>query len=178
MEYTITKVSSQKPKEFYSEQYKSTTYYIMVMLEGHDRPVTIGKKRADAFKVGDKVYGRIIPTQYDTDKFQAEQPAGKPGQTFTPKDQDAIKAQMAVKSAMNAMPNLDLAATDGDIATYANTARKLAKHIFRMVDEVKESAPPITQESVDKEFKQDKAKEDKVHPMDDDEPINLDDIPF
>lgn len=53
---------------------KGKVYYITVGLEGHSKPVTIGKKTPDALKVGDTVYGEIEPTDYTTDKWKHGEP--------------------------------------------------------------------------------------------------------
>lgn len=70
-EHKITQISQQAPREYYNEKYKSTTYYIKVKLDGHNKPVEIGKKRPDALNVGDMVFGSIEPTEYETDRFKA-----------------------------------------------------------------------------------------------------------
>ena len=76
-EYKITKISEQEPKK-YDGQY-GTVYYHKVMLEGHDRPVSIGKKTADKPTIGETIYGTIQPKpDYDVDGFKSEK---KP---FTP----------------------------------------------------------------------------------------------
>lgn len=100
-EYKITKVSQEEPREWGEGTNK--TYYIKVMLDGHERPVSIGKKKPDALKVGDTVYGTITETQYETDKFTADKMQGvfsKP--SFQPREDhhEAIKAQFAIKAAI------------------------------------------------------------------------------
>lgn len=68
-EYTITKVSEQAPRQWNGEF--GTTYYIKVMLEGHNKPVEIGKKDPNALKVGDKVFGDIRTSEYPSDGFKS-----------------------------------------------------------------------------------------------------------
>lgn len=70
MQYTITKISSEQPREWGEGANK--TYYIKVMLSGHNKAVSVGKKSPDALKVGDTVDGTITETQYDTDRFTQE----------------------------------------------------------------------------------------------------------
>lgn len=71
-EYKITQVSSRPPREWAGP--KGTVYYIKVKLDGHAKPVSIGKKAPDALKVGDTVYGTITEDpMHDEDKFKAEQ---------------------------------------------------------------------------------------------------------
>jgi hypothetical protein len=97
-EYKVAKVSEQEPKK-YEGQY-GTTYYIKVMLEGHTKPVEIGKKSPDAIKTGDTVFGTVIPTEYQTDKFKAEaKPFG--GKSEDPAKQDSIIRQSSMKAAID-----------------------------------------------------------------------------
>lgn len=97
--YKVTKVSEQEPKK-YEGQY-GTTYYIKVMLEGHNKPVEIGKKSPDAIKVGDELYGEVIPTEYQTDKFKAERKPFTPGRQEDPAKQDSIIRQSSMKAAID-----------------------------------------------------------------------------
>ena len=76
-DYKVVKVSEQEPKKW--DGPNGTVYYIKTMLEGHDKPVSIGKKSADALKVGDTVYGEIQPTDYIGDKFKAGKKPFTPG---------------------------------------------------------------------------------------------------
>lgn len=168
-EYKIVKVSKESPREYYNETYKSTTYYIKVMLEGHDKPVTIGKKRPDALKEGDLVFGRIVETQYEVDKFQAEQQGRPGGGNFTPKDQDAIKAQWAIGQAI-------VLFHESPTADYLDQIEKTAKSLFAMVDRVKSVTP--VEGVFGAKAETPKPKEDEVITDIGDEPINLDDIPF
>src|SRR5688572_4396156 len=101
-EYKILRVSQQPPRQWDGEH--GTVYYIKVQLEGHDRPVEIGKKSPDALKVGDTVYGTVTPTQYESDKFKAEQkPFSGGGFKGQPRDDMAIRAQWAIGQAINAI---------------------------------------------------------------------------
>lgn len=98
--YKIIKVSEQEPKK-YEGQY-GTTYYIKVMLEGHAKPVEIGKKTPDALKVGDELWGEVIPTEYQTDKFKAEKKPFTPGlKQEDPAKQDSIIRQSSMKAAID-----------------------------------------------------------------------------
>lgn len=178
--YTITKVSQEPPREHVNSY--GTTYYIKVMLDKHDKPVTIGKKQPNSLKVGDTVYGRVVPTQYDADKWQGEQePATQtstPHQTYTPKDQDTIKAQWAIGQAAGMMRVYiqNMEKFDNPFEAFERIERE-AKEFYAMVDRVRLSAP-ITKESVEQTFSDGSPVPDQVHLPVDDEPINLDDIPF
>jgi hypothetical protein len=71
-EYKVTQVSSEAPREWQGPN--GTVFYIKVKLEGHPKPVTIGKKSPDALKASDTVYGTIISDpNRNEDKFKAEQ---------------------------------------------------------------------------------------------------------
>lgn len=99
-EYKVVKVSEQEPKK-YEGQY-GVTYYIKVMLDGHSKPVEIGKKSPDAIKVGDVMYGEVISTQYQTDKFKAEKKPFTPGvKQEDPAKQDSIIKQSSMKAAID-----------------------------------------------------------------------------
>lgn len=81
-EYKITAIDDNPPREWDGPNGK--VYYISVGLEGHDKPVSIGKKSPDALKVGDTVHGTIIPTDYLTDKWKGEAPQGISSSTQGP----------------------------------------------------------------------------------------------
>lgn len=69
--YKITQVSSQPPREWAGP--KGTVYYIKLKLEGHPKPVSIGKRSPDALHVGDVVYGTITADyNHEEDKFKSE----------------------------------------------------------------------------------------------------------
>lgn len=67
-EYVIEMIDSEPAKRW--DGPNGTIYYKNVGLAGHPKPVSIGKKTADALKVGDTVDGTIIPTDYLTDKWK------------------------------------------------------------------------------------------------------------
>jgi hypothetical protein len=144
-EYKITQVSAQPPRQW--DGPNGTVWYIKVKLDGHAKPVSIGKRSPDALKVGDTVHGTIIEDgMHDEDKFKAEQnpaysgggsSASKP--SYTPRDDMAIRAQWAIGQSMTATYNKDA----GNIAE----VELLATALFAMVDRVKEPTP--TQDEVD-----------------------------
>ena len=100
-EYRVIKVSEQEPKK-YEGQY-GITYYIKVMVDGHSKPLEIGKKTPDAIKVSDILNGTIIPTEFQTDKFKAEPKAfgPKPFGKEDPAKQDSIIRQSSMKAAVD-----------------------------------------------------------------------------
>lgn len=186
--YKITRVSSQPPREHYSQKYNSTTYYIKVMLEGHDRPVSIGKRAPDALKVGDTVYGTILPTAYDADNFKLE--GNKP--FAPPKDTNEIKAEWAIGQAVTLYMPQKTAENRPDF----EEIELYAKEVYRMVDRVKASqpSPAPSQSGYEKAKAQAEAiktrqpsssdgsngfiTDDGMVDVTGDEVINLDDIPF
>ena len=107
-EYKVIRISEQEPKK-YDGQY-GTTYYIKVMLEGHEKPVEIGKKTPDALKAGDTVYGSITATEYQTDKFKGEQKPfegskGSFNKVEDPAKQDSIIRQSSMKASIDLVSN-------------------------------------------------------------------------
>lgn len=122
-EYTVKRVSSKPPKEVDGAYGK--VYYITVQLEDHDKFVQIGKKSPDSIKPGDTLYGHIEETDFPTDKFKSER---KPNQGFGNKDNSEIKAQMAIKAAVQLLQGhtQDL-----------DTVESVAKDIYKMVERVK-----------------------------------------
>lgn len=97
--YKITKVSEQEPR-VYDGQY-GTVYYIKVMLDGHNKPVEIGKKDPNALKVGDEVYGDIKPSEYPSDGFKsAQKPYGTPGGDELKSKLDAIHGDLKLTMSM------------------------------------------------------------------------------
>lgn len=151
-EYTITQVSAQEPRKWPGP--KGDVFYIKVKLEGHDRPVSIGKRAPDALHVGDTVYGTIVSDySHDEDKFKPEQKphyagastptTGKPA--YTPRDDLAIRAQWAIGQANSVIENP---------AKNAEKVEDYAVKMFAMVDRVKEGgiAPvPDTQTEIDED---------------------------
>lgn len=169
-EYKVTKVSEQKPREW--EGPHGTVYYIKVMLEGHNRPVSIGKKSANALKAGDTVYGTITPDpNFEEDKFKPDQKPNSPGGGFgggARKEyvdhHEDIKAEWAIGLALNAI------ADKNDLEAVESLARDLHGMVERVKDGrgADESKPKVEQ----------RGSGEVVIPYDDDEPVNLDDIPF
>jgi len=106
-EYTIKAVSDKPASEWQGPH--GTVYYKRVMLEGHDKPVEIGKKAPDILKVGMTVSGDIKPDRGEADKFKAApmaqasfsggSSASKPA--YQPKDEHAIAKAVALKAAVD-----------------------------------------------------------------------------
>lgn len=71
-EYKIGMIDGSEPRKWSGPN--GDVFYITVGLEGHPKLVSIGKKSPDALKVGDTVYGTIVPTDYLTDKWKGEAP--------------------------------------------------------------------------------------------------------
>ena len=170
-EYTIEKVSQQEPKK-YEGQY-GTTYYIKVKLAGHDKPVSIGKKQPDALKEGYKVFGTIEPTDFDEDKFKSEKNPnssyGGSKSSYQPRDDEAIRAQWAIGQAVQLY---SFEAKEHELGPHMNLIEAKAKELFSMVDRVKGL-------KVEERLPAEKPpKVDPVFDIDEDEEINLDDIPF
>jgi hypothetical protein len=166
-EYRITRVSQDVPREW--GQGDKKTYYIKVMLDGHSKPVSIGKNSPTALKVGDTVTGRIVETQYAEDKWEHERKAFTGGGFKADPDKQAqIKAQWAIGKAKDWVLH-----TTQEVADI----EPQAKQFFAMVDRVKNgtttgtTAPELQTTATTK-------KPDVVVTDIPDDPINLDDIPF
>lgn len=166
-EYRITRVSQDVPREW--GQGDKKTYYIKVMLDGHSKPVSIGKNSPTALKVGDTVTGRIVETQYAEDKWEHERKAFTGGGFKADPDKQAqIKAQWAIGQAKDWVLH-----TTQEVADI----EPQAKQFFAMVDRVKNgtttgtTAPELQTTATTK-------KPDVVVTDIPDDPINLDDIPF
>lgn len=166
-EYRITRVSQDVPREW--GQGDKKTYYIKVMLDGHSKPVSIGKNSPTALKVGDTVTGRIVETQYAEDKWEHERKAFTGGGFKADPDKQAqIKAQWAISQAKDWVLHTTQEVEDIEPG---------AKQFFAMVDRVKNgtttgtTAPELQTTATTK-------KPDVVVTDIPDDPINLDDIPF
>lgn len=174
-EYKILQVSEQEPREWNGPH--GIVYYIKVKLEGHDKPVSIGKKKPDALKSGYTVYGTIEESDLPEDKFKSEQnpnPSGpvhtdnvnKPDEAYWADKQAQIRAQWAINQSREYIQHML-----GDEAKLTEVF-ETAKLFYSMVDRVKDGEPEA-------QINPDDADVVTGGPMDNfDEPINLDDIPF
>lgn len=98
-EYKITEISPEEPKLWKGPN--GDLYYIDVMVEGRDKPVSVGKKSPDALKVGDVIEGEIEETDRQTDKFKHAKKAFVPGgSSKTPQDKEDIARAVALKAAV------------------------------------------------------------------------------
>lgn len=147
-DYKITRVSQKPPNEWFDQAHNSTIYYISVMVEGHPKPISVGKKKPDALHVGDVISGNILPDyEHGEDKFKATPMAqagfsgtgfstSGGGSTTPPKREyvdhsEEIKAQWAIGQAVNLLK-------DGTSKSPSNQAIELwADTFFEMVDRVK-----------------------------------------
>lgn len=86
-EFKIKNVYPDPPKEWNNPK-GGVIYYRTVDLEGHDKPVSIGKKDSHALKAGMSVWGDIIPTDFLEDKFK---PSAPPQGSSTPKSEQYLK---------------------------------------------------------------------------------------
>lgn len=154
-EYKVTQLSSRAPNVW--EGPHGTVYYIRVMLEGHEKPVDIGKKKPDAIKVGDIVSGDIKSDSGAADKFKAAPLQGSFGgggsssnsSSGYTRDDDAIKAQFAIKAAIEYVHYSETGKVTLD------TVETVAKQLFLMIDRVKrQSQIDTTPDSMDAVHKQ------------------------
>jgi hypothetical protein len=156
-EYKIAMIDEDEPRKWDGPH--GTVWYITVGLEGHPKPVSIGKKSPDALKVGDIVYGTIQPTDYLTDKWKADP---KPQTGSTP--QGTQRASEAFLKDMSNTPilmyngslhyakelGLNLITDANDLRVYLEYVQNITNEMLAMVDNVRnggsqEGSPPASQ---------------------------------
>jgi hypothetical protein len=154
-EYTVAKVSANSPRTWAFKDKRTGADIQMetykVMLDGIDEPVDLNRKPHNPPNKGEVLIGSLEDSDFGK-KFKPER---KP---FTPggKDEKAIRAMWAINAAIAWLT--DSTPDPDDIAKIES----LATDFFAMVDRVKGA------ESI---------KPDKVFPVEDGEPVKLDDIP-
>lgn len=179
-DFKITRISQDPPREWGEGTQK--TFYVKTMLEGHERPVSIGKKDPNALKVGDIVHGTIEKTQYETDKFIADKPAYGGGSgaksTYQPRDDEAIKAQWSIGQAVTMYNGLSITDKRDKVTDADAYILKQARTFYAMIEHVKGSKAeqPVAQQSQPEQ--KPKGEPDPVYTDFGSEPVNLDDIPF
>jgi hypothetical protein len=183
-DFKIVRIGSQPPRTWSFKDKKTGVDVQMetykVMLEGEEESVDVNRKPGNAPEVGNILSGTLETTDFGK-KFK---PAPKAGfANFTPKDQEAIRAQWAIGQAVSLEKKAD--------GTYElKTIELTAGNLFAMVERVKNGGitaeKPRTEDTVSKTG-YDKAKEARDNlsqtfnngePLPDDEPINLNDIDF
>lgn len=128
-DYKITRISQDPPREWNNPK-GGTVYYRKVMLEGWDKPVSVGKKSADALHVGDVLQGTITPDpEHGEDKFKADAAAftgGGGGSSHspaprgtTPEDKESIARAVALKAAVDYYPSDANKVTPSDVIEVA-----------------------------------------------------------
>lgn len=69
-DYKVVKVSQEEPREWNGPN--GTIYYHKVMLEGHAKPVSVGRKEKHSLTEGQVIYGHILVEQsFPEDKWKA-----------------------------------------------------------------------------------------------------------
>lgn len=156
-EWTVEQVSQEPPREWNNPK-GGVIYYKKVMLKGHPRPVSVGKKSPDALHVGSTIYGRVMADMSNAeDKFKAGQnpnfgggqqgsfggsssAASKPA--YQPRDDDAIRAQWAIGQALQAIGNRP--AIDKSSTIDYDKVQEVANRLFAMVEDVKKGSSEST----------------------------------
>lgn len=184
MEYTIQQVSERPPRAW-SFTNKQTNQEVKleaykVMLSGVPDVVEVNKPAGTKPQVGDVLTGTLEDSDFGK-KFKAEKKQFTGGRgNYQPRDDASIKAQFAIKTAVQAYGKLDIQA--GVInPRQLDDIEALANELYVMVDRVKnyktDSQEPLPDRPGDIQanggFGQDQVVADFP-----DEPINLDDIPF
>lgn len=176
-EYTITKVSTEEPRTW--DGPNGTTYYIKVMLEGHQKPVSIGKKQPNSLNVGDKVFGQITETQYPEDKFTAGKNPNYTGGYQKGGKQPMDTTTMYVSYAKDILvamieAKVELKDFDAYIVKVAESGKKLKELIE--TEPKKDWVKPGVREKL--QPKEELPPVDTYDNINEDTEINLDDIPF
>lgn len=185
-EYKITKVSQQEPREWNGPN--GTVYYIKVMLEGHDKPVSIGKKKPDALKEGFTVYGTIEPTDLPEDKFKAAQNpnGGYSGSKKPAYNENGQKHGAALKIAADFLIANKVTSSQEE---FVEQLQALSSKIFAIKTPIaageseqsgyeKAKAVAAKLPKSEPERSEEEYQEALGYQLGNDEPINLDDIPF
>jgi hypothetical protein len=154
------------------------------MLEGHQKAVSIGKKSPDAIKEGDTVHGTITETQYDADKFKSESPgySGNKGGGKQPMDSTTMYVSYA-KDVLVAMIDTKKPFTIEDYKEYIKHISEQGKLLKSLVESegLKDKWNQIQADKVRETVLEVQAEippADACDDIDEEEPINLDDIPF
>lgn len=125
--YTITRVSSEPPREWAPrDKPEQKTYYHKVQLDGHPKPVSVGKKKPNSLRVGDTINGTIEKTAMAEDKWHPEalnpggggQGSSRPA--YQPKDEHAIAKAVALKAAVDFRNEMDEGSTPEDCLKVAD----------------------------------------------------------
>lgn len=97
--YKVIQISPEQPRKWDGPH--GAVYYIDVMLEGHAKPVSIGKKSPDALKAGATVYGDIEESDFVADKFKAAKEFNQTGTTASESvdTQESIWRSVALNNA-------------------------------------------------------------------------------
>lgn len=176
-EYTIKRVSQKPPNEWQGPH--GLVYYIRVQLSGHDKFVDIGKKRPDALKPGDTVYGFIEPGNSDvSDRFKSMKRPEQNAHQASSRDESSIRAQLAIKVAASFLQG-----TTTDFKELEDAAGE----IYAMIDRVKDGNKPrkmsgyeVAKMTADSLRQAPDPEQVPIEAYDDDDetPINPNDIPF
>lgn len=146
-EYKVKQIMAGEPREWKGPH--GVVWYIEVMVEGHEKPLSVGKKDPNSLKVGDTIYGDIVETDYITDKFTpSAPPQGKP--EYKPKDERQITRNMVWK---NLLQHYDVPSMEPDTAQWQHFWGMVDLHTDMLLPNRPE-AKPLTVEIVKETFKE------------------------
>lgn len=137
MEYVIEMIDSEPAKRW--DGPNGTVYYKNVGLGGHPKPVSIGKKTPDALKVGDTVYGTIVPTDYLTDKWkgEAKPPGSSQGSSSTLDYEPSTNTRWAIALAYRAFVQVTGSVEDSGGEFPFKAVELHAIELLKMFDKLK-----------------------------------------
>lgn len=150
-EYKVNSLMKDEPKKWESKF--GTVWYHSVIVEGHPKPISVGKKEPNSIKAGDTLYGDIIETDYLEDKFKpSAPPQGNSNQSGQDDRGDAITASMVVKIAFQAFMSAEGMLPQED--AHWRQIDYMAEQLKNSIDKIKSG---VDVGKVKEIFKEDKA---------------------
>lgn len=140
MTYTVTAVG--KTPQPYETKYGTKLAYRLRFKETGDTIISLGQKQTTpAPSIGDRLEGTVDMSAPYGPKFTKDfnQLPGSPGAKSGggPRDDKAIKAQFAIKAAVQALPNAPVADGEEQTDAYLAHVEVLAQGFYAMVERVK-----------------------------------------
>src|SRR3990167_8109776 len=132
-EFKIESVFAEPAKEWKGPH--GTVFYKTVMIDGHDKPVSVGKKDPDVLTKGDIIYGDIVPTDYIEDKFKpSPPPEGQSEGSSKPSGDKYLKdtSDLPYRVWKDMLPFMDVQ----DLVKDADYNRELNEYVIEQANEL------------------------------------------
>lgn len=133
-EYKVTSLMKDEPKEWKGPH--GSVWYHSVMVDGHDKPLSVGKKEPNSIKVGDIIYGDITETDYLEDKFKPSPPP-QGGSKATLEYEPSTNARWAIGMAYRAFISATGSPEDATGEFPFDAVKQHAGQLLIMFDELK-----------------------------------------